>query len=768
MRLGDAGRDRADSGERNQLHGNPSARIGVLQVVNELRQVFNRVDIVVRRRRNQPDAWRGEPDLRNPGIHLVTRQLAAFSGLGALRHFDLEIVGADEVLAGDAKARRRDLFDGAAARIAVRIRRIARRIFAAFTGVRLSAEPVHRDGERLVRLLADRAVRHCAGGEAPDDLFDRLDLVKWHRFLRRAQLQKPAERRKPPALIVDELRVLLEDRVLAGPRGVLQLEHRVRIEQVILPVTTPLVFAAFVEVGLADGPIRVRALMSLDHFLRDYVDADAADARGRPREVLVDERRIETDRFEDLRAAVALQRRDTHLRHDLQNALVERVDVVLHRLSVRDAGNQPVPKHVVERLEGKIWIDDAGAVAQEQRAVMHFAGVARLDHEAAVGACALEDEMVVHAGRREQARDRSASAVGSAIRQDQDRVARFDGGARLPFQVLERLTQAGAAPAWIEEHRQGGRLESGFVDVTKLRRLGVVDHRVIDLDLPARFGPRIEEIALRPDGRSHRRHQLFADRVERRICDLREDLREIVIQETRLVREDGKRRVGAHRTNRFFAARGHRCEQQTKIFLRIAEGQLATGDRLVARRREVRRLGEIFDVHQMLGQPAAVRVRRRELALDFIVGNDAALRRVDEEDPTGMQSFLDENVLVGNIKHADFGRHDDQVVLRHVVPRRPQAIAVEYGADQRAIGERDRRRAVPWLHERRVIFVKRLELGVHGLVRGPRLRNHHQDGVRQRPPRHVEELEHVIERRRIAAALADDRQNLAQILAEKI
>mgnify|MGYP003694241593 CR=1 FL=1 len=45
---------------------------------------------------------------------------------------------------------------------------------------------------------------------------------------------RPAKRRETTALIVDELRVLLEDRVLAAPRRVLQLEHRVRIEQVIL------------------------------------------------------------------------------------------------------------------------------------------------------------------------------------------------------------------------------------------------------------------------------------------------------------------------------------------------------------------------------------------------------------------------------------------------------------------------------------------------------------------------------------------------------
>ena len=85
----------------------------------------------------------------------------------------------------------------------------------------------------------------------------------------------------------------------------------------------------------------------------------------------------------------------------------------------------------------------------------------------------------------------------------------------------------------------------------------------------------------------------------------------------------------------------------------------------------------------------------------------------------------------------------------------------------RAVGERDRRRAVPRLHERRVVLVERLELGGHRFVPGPGLGDHHQDRVRQRPAGHDEELEHVVERRRVAAALADDRQNLLQIVAEQ-
>ena len=123
-------------------------------------------------------------------------------------------------------------------------RHVARRILAAFAGVRLAAEAVHRDRQRLVRFLADRAVRHRAGREALDDALDRLDFVERNRRGRRLQLEQAAQRRAPLALIVDEPRVFLEDRVLAAARRVLQLEDRVRVEQVVLAVAAPLILAA--------------------------------------------------------------------------------------------------------------------------------------------------------------------------------------------------------------------------------------------------------------------------------------------------------------------------------------------------------------------------------------------------------------------------------------------------------------------------------------------------------------------------------------------
>ena len=165
----------------------------------------------------------------------------------------------------------------------------------------------------------------------------------------------------------------------------------------------------------------------------DLVDADAADARRRVREVRIDEFLIQADRFEDLRAAIALQRRDAHLRHDFENALVDGLDVVVDRLPMIDAMQHVLPDHVVERFEGEIGIDRRRAVTDQQTVMMNFARFAGFDDSVALRARAFANQVVMHSGRGEQARDRRACPCRS-LRSDRIRIVApsLDRVTRLP------------------------------------------------------------------------------------------------------------------------------------------------------------------------------------------------------------------------------------------------------------------------------------------------------------------------------------------------
>ena len=112
----------------------------------------------------------------------MSGQLAAFARLGALRDFDLQFVGVDQVIASVTPNRAE-----ATCLIALRCespfgsRHEARFVFPALAGVGLAADAVHGDRQRLVRFCADRTERHRAGGEALHDFARRLDFFERNR-----------------------------------------------------------------------------------------------------------------------------------------------------------------------------------------------------------------------------------------------------------------------------------------------------------------------------------------------------------------------------------------------------------------------------------------------------------------------------------------------------------------------------------------------------------------------------------------------------------
>ena len=119
VRLRDARGDRADADLGDELDRDLGVRVGAAQVVDQLLEILDRVDVVVRRRRDQADARRGVADPADVLVDLVPGQLAALAGLGALRHLDLQLVGVDEVVDRDAEAAGGDLLDRRAPAIAV-------------------------------------------------------------------------------------------------------------------------------------------------------------------------------------------------------------------------------------------------------------------------------------------------------------------------------------------------------------------------------------------------------------------------------------------------------------------------------------------------------------------------------------------------------------------------------------------------------------------------------------------------------------------------
>ena len=155
-------------------------------------------------------------------------------------------------------------------------------------------------------------------------------------------------------------------------------------------------------------------------LLGDDLQIRAADLGGRAVEVGVHEGLVQTDGLEDLSAAVGGDGGDAHLGHHLQHALAERLDQVADGfLGGHVAGQEgAVPYEVLDGLHREVRVDGGGAVADEQRHMVHLAYVARLDQQTDPGALLGADQVVVDRGGQQQGRDRCVLGVGVPVGED--------------------------------------------------------------------------------------------------------------------------------------------------------------------------------------------------------------------------------------------------------------------------------------------------------------------------------------------------------------
>ena len=723
--LRDPRRHRPHADLRHELDADPGVVVGVLEVVDQLGEILDGVDVVMGRRRNQPHARRGVADAGDLTVDLVPRELPPLARLGPLGHLDLELLGVDEVQARDAEAAAGHLFDLRVLAVAGGIELVADRVLAPFAGVAPAAEPIHGDRERLVGLLRDRAVRHRAGGEALHNLPGRLNLLQRHRRRVGAEFEEPPQCQELRLLLVNELLILAELLPAVDLRRPLERGDDVGREDMLLPLPPPGVTAANIELeGLGHLVAGPGVLVAAEHLCGDPVQTDAADPARGAREKLVDERQIEADRLEDLRAAVALLRGDPHLAHHLQQPLRRRLDEVLMELLARVVGaDDSLGPHLVERGEGEPGIDSPGPVAGQQGEVVHLACLARLDDEPAARPRPLANEMVVDASRGQQCRHDRHLSGSAAVGEDEDRDAVGDRLRRLGPQLIEPGTEAGGPGTGRVEEREGAGDEArpgrGANQRLDPGTLGICDHRRLQTQQPALLGAGVEEVPLTADRRDHRRDDLLTDGVERGIGDLREKLLEVVGQELRPVGEDRQRGVVAHRAERLGAVGCHRREDHFQILQRVAVepleleearalprhpggmpgidrpgrraaggGQLGllnrTGGSHLA---DIGRFGEGIEADLTGADPFPPRLGGGKFPLDLVILDDSPLLGVDEEHLPGSEPPLANDVGGGELQHPGFAGHHHQAVLHLPPAPRPQPIAIERGANPGAVGE---------------------------------------------------------------------------------
>src|SRR5690348_4796024 len=97
---------------------------------------------------------------RNEGRNLDWWQLAALTGLRALRHLNLNLFGPYQIFSRHAETGRGHLLDLAAHRMAFERLMIPVGVFTALARIVASTNAVHGCGNRAMRLWAERAYGH--------------------------------------------------------------------------------------------------------------------------------------------------------------------------------------------------------------------------------------------------------------------------------------------------------------------------------------------------------------------------------------------------------------------------------------------------------------------------------------------------------------------------------------------------------------------------------------------------------------------------------
>lgn len=217
-----------------------------------------------------------------------------------------------------------------------------------------------------MRLRAQRTQAHARRDKALADRGDRFHLLDRHRLAQWLDVQQVAQMDRRIRLHL--LRILLPQLVRRLVTGHLQHMHRGRFPGMGLAAGARLVEAADRQHVQTGFPALVMHLLGL---VLNAADADAADPAGHAGEVIGTHRPAQAHRLEVQTAAIGGNHRDPHLRHDLQQPLVDRLAITRHRLGQRPV-QQPALDPVGQRILGQIGVHDGRAAGNQHREVMRI------------------------------------------------------------------------------------------------------------------------------------------------------------------------------------------------------------------------------------------------------------------------------------------------------------------------------------------------------------------------------------------------------------
>ena len=342
-------------------------------------------------------------------------------------------------------------------------------ILSSLPGVGPRTQAIHGGSQGLVRLWAQGAQGHARRVEARQDILYGFHLVQRQRLRRQfGREQVPQGRHRA---VVHQRGIAQVGRVVAAGDRLLQGHDHIRVEGVVLLAVHVLEKPALAD-GLAGQPgaARQRYLVLLKPG-----KVHALYAGGYATKSQVHYLTGQAHRLEQLGAAIRADRRYAHFGHDLQQALVDPLAVVLVA-GTGLAQHLTVAYQLLQHAVSQVGVDRRGAKTQQAGNLVGVARTGGFNHDIGIHPQAAANQVMVHGARRQQAVDGQAVARNGAIGQHEYGKPVADRLLRFGHQVLDCLAQAffrgviGALELFHHEPRPVELHQGGIFAVGQYRR----------------------------------------------------------------------------------------------------------------------------------------------------------------------------------------------------------------------------------------------------------------------------------------------------------
>ena len=261
------------------------------------------------------------------------------------------------------------------------------------------------------------------------------------------------------------------------------------------------------------------------------------------------------------------------------------------------------------------------------------------------------------------------------------------------------------------------------------------------------------------------RNDLLADRIDRRIGHLCEQLLKVIEQRLIFLGQNRDGCVDSHCTNLLRTGQRHGADLVSVILVGIAESLLKSGKFFLLNGRNLL-IGDL-DVcqrPQIAVQPFAVRLSACIDILQFLIQNHFPLLCVYQKHLSGMESLLSKDMCLIQLQNSNLGSQNQSSVIHQNISGGTQSVAVQNRPHHISVREHNGCRTIPRLHHGSIILVEISLFLRDGIVVLPGLRNQNHGCKCRIHSSHDQKFQCIIQHCRIRTGKRDDRKNLRQIL----